>query len=230
MSGLDGNFVELRMWRVAKVGPALLRMASGRFGLRATPGLRFAKLLGTGSGRTFTPRDADLHHWALLSVWDGDESADEFGGGRLVRSWEAASEEHLRVRMTPLSARGQWAGAQPFQASDQVGHCGPVAAITRARLRPARALSFWRAVPPVVTALSTAPGLRLAVGIGEAPVGLQGTFSLWESGQHLIDFAYRDAAHRAAVQQTEPARWYAEELFARFAVHEVEGTYRGRMP
>ena len=43
--------------------------------------------------------------------------------------------------------------------------------------------AFWRAVPPVSLDLAGRPGLRLAVGIGEAPVGLQGTFSLWETGR-----------------------------------------------
>ncbi|WBQ08322.1 hypothetical protein [Kribbella sp. CA-293567] len=230
MNSSDGSVVDLRVWRVPKVGPALLRMAGGRSRLRRTPGLRFATLLGTSSGRTFTPRDADLHHWALLTVWDEIEAADDFGRGPLVGSWEAAAQERLRVRMTPLSSRGRWSGSEPFRLADRPAQAGPVAAITRARLRPSRALSFWRAVPPVVSDLTEAPGLRLAIGIGEAPIGLQGTFSLWDSGKTLVDFAYRGEAHRAAVERTEPARWYAEELFARFAVREIEGTYRGRTP
>ncbi len=42
---------------------ALLRMGYERLSLRSVPGLRFAKLLGTGDGRTFTLRDADPRHW-----------------------------------------------------------------------------------------------------------------------------------------------------------------------
>jgi hypothetical protein len=64
-----------------------------------------------------------------------------------------------------------------------------VAAVTRARLRPSRARSFWRAVPAVSADLAAQPGLRLAVGIGEAPMGLQGTFSVWESAAALRRFA-----------------------------------------
>jgi hypothetical protein len=73
------------------------------------------------------------------------------------------------------------------------------------------------------------PGLRAAVGIGEAPVGLQGTFSLWDSSAALKDFARADA-HAAVVARTEPERWYAEELFARFAVTDARGTWGGRGP
>lgn len=226
------SVVDLRLWRVAHVAPALARMAAGRRHLHGRPGLRFAKLLGTGAGRTFTPRDTDPHHWALLTVWDDEAAADAGPDRRLVGPWDDACAERLTVRMTPLTSRGRWSGVDPFGPVPAGGdrHDGPVAAITRARLRPTRAPSFWRSVPPVVDDLRRAPGSRLAIGFGEAPVLLQGTFSLWESDRDLVGFAYRTAAHREAVARTEPARWYAEELFARFAVRDVTGTYRGRQP
>jgi hypothetical protein len=40
----------------------------------------------------------------------------------------------------------------------------------------------------------------------------------------------RRTAHRLAIQRTEEEHWYAEELFARFEVLDVEGTYAGRTP
>ena len=82
----------------------------------------------------------------------------------------------------------------------------------------------------MTTDLLRSPGMRLAVGIGEAPVGLQGTFSLWESASALTDFAHRGPAHREAIRRTAEIGWYAEELFARFAVVSIEGTYDGRTP
>jgi hypothetical protein len=103
---------------------------------------------------------------------------------------------------------------------------GRIAALTRARLRAGAATSFWRAVPPVSADLSGRDGLLAAVGIGEAPVGLQGTFSLWEDGAAVNDFA-RSPAHAAVVARTEPERWYAEELFARFAVVGGRGRLQG---
>ena len=68
--------------------------------------------------------------------------------------------------------------------------------------------------------------MRLAVGVGEAPVGLQGTFSVWESAGALREFA-SGSAHAAVVARTEPERWYAEELFARFAVVGGRGALDG---
>jgi hypothetical protein len=85
-------------------------------------------------------------------------------------------------------------------------------------------------VPAVSQDLHTVPGLRLAVGIGEAPVGLQGTFSLWESSAPLVEFAHRRAAHADVVARTPREGWYTEELFARFEVLELSGTFEGRSP
>lgn len=220
----------LHVWGTRSVPSALWRMGRDRIGLRSTPGLRFAKLLGTGSGETFTVRDADPHHWATLTVWDDQGSADSFDSGRLVTAWDALAHERLRVVMSPLSSRGTWSGSEPFAAEPADRHDGQVVAITRARLRVRRAATFWRAVPAVSSDLHGSPGLRMSLGIGEAPIGLQGTFSLWESSDALVDFAYRRAPHLEVVRRTASVGWYAEELFARLAVREVEGTYRGVAP
>ena len=100
-------------------------------------------------------------------------------------------------------------------------------ALTRARLRPAKALTFWRAVPPVAAELHRAPGLLARFGVGEAPLGWQGTVSVWRGATDLTRFAYRQPEHRAVVARTPADRWYAENLFARFAVrgNSVENQY-----
>jgi hypothetical protein len=129
-----------------------------------------------------------------------------------------------------VSSRGLWSGREPFGHPDPRRTDGPVAAITRARLSWRRQSRFWAAVPPVAAALHDAPGLALAIGIGEAPVGLQGTFSLWHRHRDLAAFAYRGAAHRAVAERTPQAGWYVEDLFARFAVLSSEGTVNGLDP
>ncbi|KAF0968161.1 MULTISPECIES: monooxygenase [Gordonia] len=230
--------VELRIWGVDRVMPALGRMASGRRALRATPGLRFAKLLGTGTARTFTMESADLRHWAALTVWNDDDAARASSNSRVLRRWQDSSTEELRITMRPLRSKGRWSRVDPFGHRSHDGQpatgvrprdwAGPVAALTRARLRPTTMASFWRAVPPVASELAGAQGNRLALGVGELPIGVQGTFSLWDSAHDLTDFAYRSPAHKSAISRTKPARWYAEELFARFAVLDVTGTYQGR--
>jgi hypothetical protein len=235
MTAPAGPTVELRVWGVDRVLPALGRMSSGRRSLRRTPGLRFAKLLGTGTARTFTMESADLKHWAALTVWHDDESASAARDSVVFRRWQDSSTEELRVTMRPIRSKGRWSRVDPFgtvkpaeQRGSDTAWAGPVAALTRARLRPTTMASFWRAVPPVATELAGALGNRLALGVGELPIGVQGTFSIWDSAQHLTDFAYRSPAHLSAVRRTAPSRWYAEELFARLAVTDVVGTYEGR--
>jgi|1185.fasta_scaffold175185_2 hypothetical protein len=224
--------VTLTLWGVGPgaVVPATLRMARDRRHLRRTPGLRFAKLLGTGDGRTFTVRDADPLHWGLLAVWDEPGAARAFEAGPTQRGWGRIARERLDIALRPVASRGRWSGREPFGDPRPARIEGTVAALTRARIRARSTRAFWGAVPPVSRDLQGVPGLRLAVGVGEAPVGLQGTFSLWDSTEALVDFAHRRAAHARVVARTAAEGWYAEELFARFEVLSVIGTFRGRSP
>jgi hypothetical protein len=253
--------VTLHLWRVPwwRVPAAVGRIVLDRHPVRNAPGVRFAKLLGTGRGETFTLADAEPRRWGLLASWADPGAAASFEQSATVRRWRRLAEETWRAELRPLSARGRWSGRRPFGPAAAVtgrgaaaagglgpGSAGPaaagagrgpgaagggaVAAVTRARLAPMRSRVFWRAVPPVSADLRGRPGLRLAVGIGEAPVGLQGTFSVWESGRALRSFAYAGAAHADAIRRTPVEGWYAEELFARFAVLSAAGTVDGRDP
>ena len=219
----------VHLWGVATraVPSAFVAMGRDRRPLRRIDGLQFAKLLGTGSGQTFTPGDADPRHWGVLATWDSLAAASAFEQSDVVRRWDARSQERVRVTMRPLTSRGQWAGRAPFGDPTPTKHDGPVAALTRARIKPRLWRTFWASVPPVSAALNASPGLLLKVGIGEAPVGLQGTFSLWESAAALRDFAHRQVEHQAVIQKTHALGWYSEELFARFALVSAEGTYAG---
>ena len=249
------TLVTFDLWRVPRrrVTGAAARMLLDRPALRRVPGLTFAKLLGTGAGRTFTPRDADPTRWALLAVWDDPSAAAGFERSRTIRAWERLADERWHVDMRPLRSRGRWSGRNPFGrgpaepdggvpdgavpdggvpggSAPDGGGAGPVAAITRARLVPRRAAAFWRAVPPVAADLRACEGLLFAVGIGEAPVGLQGTFSVWSDEAALRAFAYQRPEHMAAVRRTAEVGWYAEELFARFTVLGSRGTVAGSDP
>ncbi|MGH3664943.1 MAG: monooxygenase [Egibacteraceae bacterium] len=230
----DRPLASLHVFTVARSGVpvALARMAHDRQPLRRTGGLRFAKLLGTGSGLTFTVRDADPRHWGLFAVWDSDAALAAFeAGSEIMRAWTRLAVERWRVDLAPLRSRGRWAGRDPFAGTlrEDDGD-GLVAALTRARIRWPLARTFWRAVPPVSAELHRQPGLRFALGVGEAPLGLQGTFSVWDSAAALTAFAYGGEIHREAIHRTHDLGWYAEDLFARFAVLSSVGTVDGRDP
>jgi len=217
--------VTLDVWRVPPraVPGALWRVARLPRALRRAGDVGFVKLLGTGRG--FGVAAADPCRWAALTVWTASP--------RPLDAFDRIATGRCRLTLRPITARGRWAGHEPFAPTtppaDSGPHAaepaepGPVLVLTRARLRPARAATFWRAIGPVAARLRDADGLLAAFGIGEAPIGFQGTVSVWADGAAVNAFAYRTAEHAAVVRAAPVRRWYAEELFARLAVLDITG-------
>jgi len=209
------------------LGP-MARLGTDRVHLRSVPGLRFWRLLGTGAGSDTGP-GADLHRTALFAVWDEPSSLDAFEESMASR-WSAA-EESWHVRLRGRGGHGTWRGFDVLGAIEPASSPdGPVAMITRADVK----LSSWRpfraAGRPVSIELQSADGLLDVVGIGEAPVGRLGTFSLWRDLDAMRAYAYRLPEHQAVVQRTRAEGWYGEELFARFEPYGSRGTWDGRDP
>ena len=203
---------------------AFWSMAVDRTRSRKFTGISFSKLLGTGTGATFTPSDADLMQWGMVVVIDKTQ-LHEFDQSSIVKAWRKRSTSEFRAVMSPISSQGQWSKREPFSPTNAaVNPDSQIAAITRARIKWSHNVRFWKAVPPVVSDLHSAPGLIAAIGIGEAPIGLQGTFSIWESSKAIRDFAYKGQAHQQAIRQTTEIGWYSEELFARFEILETRGS------
>ena len=202
---------------------AILHMGLDRLALARRSDVKFWKLLGAGKGETFTPRDADILRWGLLVVVDKDS---EIANSKIIKRWNKKSQSQFSAQLSPISVNGAWSKKSPF---DQIPKAssdwnGKVVAITRARIKWCKNFIFWNSVPPVTTSLHSSPGLISAIGIGEAPIGLQGTFSIWESGEAVKNFAYSGAAHKEAIKATHRHAWYAEEMFARFALIESRGS------
>lgn len=195
-------------------------MGFDRFRLMLDKNVSFHKSLGTGKGETFTPSDANALQWGLIASVEDIEKIDN---SFVIKRWRRISVSEYRAVLEPISSHGQWAGKEPFVATAKDWD-GAVAAVTRARIKWSQNFRFWRSVPPVTVSLKSAPGLIAAIGIGEAPIGLQGTFSLWESAAAIREFAYKGAAHQKAIADTTTYKWYSEELFARFAVLDQRGS------
>jgi hypothetical protein len=202
---------------------AFFSMAIDRMRSRKFTGVSFSKLLGTGTGETFTPSDADLTRWGMVVVIE-KKRIDAFDSSSIVKNWRKRSTSEFRAILSPLSSHGLWAKENPFDFTSPLRNPdAQIAAITRARIKWNKNFIFWKSVPPVVMDLHSNPGLVAAIGIGEAPIGLQGTFSFWQSASALRDFAYKGKAHQVAIEQTKSIGWYSEELFARFEVLELRG-------
>ncbi len=211
----------------------MARLGSDRVRLRAVPGLRFWRLLGTGAGSRTGP-GADPHRTALFAIWDDDGALDAFER-RMAARW-ASSEEVWHVRLRGLGGHGRWHGVDVLGEIDAApaeppgAAPAPVAIITRAHVRRRAWRRFREAGDPVSEELQGAPGLLDVVGIGEAPVGRLGTFSLWRDLAAARAYATGMPRHRDVVRRTRAEAWYGEELFARFAPYASRGSWDGRDP
>src|SRR5215470_10579013 len=109
--------VTLHAWRVPRTAlPRVLwRMAADRRRLRGTPGVSFAKLLGTGRDLTFGPTAADPTRWAAVIAWDDPAAADRFDDSPVGRAWATVANARCRLALRPVSSRGRWAGHEPFE-------------------------------------------------------------------------------------------------------------------
>ena len=222
-------FVRLDITRVSSrnIPLAISLMARQRISMRKLPGLTFCKLMGTGSGKTFTVRDADLHHWCVLSVWETPEESLAYLSSKPAKQWQKIAASQANLELEPLSAKGTWAKKTPFGNPIPQKWDGLTAALTRASIKPRWWREFWRSVPPVSQDLNASAGLIASLGIGEAPIGLQGTFSIWESNESITAFSSKQKPHAAVIARTHETGWYSEELFARFKVTKVSGSFAG---
>ena len=202
-----------------------------RFALAKAPGMRFFKMLGSGYEGGFGLKPSASRQ-AMFCVFDSAAEADTFvASHRVVAAYRERAAEFFSVRLSVLSSRGSWSGRQPLAvgvgtaASPAVA--GPVAALTRASIRPLAAVAFWRHAPAAERALGQAPGCLLAVGLGEAPWLRQATFSIWESAAAMDAYARR-GAHGQAIQAAAGGRYFSESMFTRFTPSAAEGNWCGR--
>ncbi len=208
------------------------QMAVARGALRRDPRLRFFKLCGSGTGEGFTPRP-NRQVWAIFAVWASDRAAREATADSPVWGrWRARATEAWTVFLDPISARGSWSGVSPILPDPvrTAPAAGPVAALTRATLRPGRALRFWRRVPDISAAIGANEDVLFKIGIGEMPLLHQVTFSIWPDSASMAAFARANGPHAEAIRAVREGNWFAEELYARFGILGTEGHWGGVDP
>jgi len=204
-----------RLWAFAMMGLA-------RRGLAATPGIGFWKLCGSGTGEGFTPRP-NTAVYAILATWDRRDTAKiQTRYSPAFSRYHARAKESWTLFLRPVSARGTWSGSAPFIAEADPG-TGPLAALTRATVRPRAALSFWNRVPNISAMIGDDPNVAFKIGIGEVPLLHQVTFSIWPDAASMAQFARADGPHASAIRAVRTGDWFSEELYARFRVTGTDG-------
>ncbi len=220
-----------RVWVLGQMGAA-------RIGLARTPDLGFWKLCGSGTGEGFTPRP-NTAVWAILAAWPDEGTArDRVARTPVFARWADRADESWTVFMDPLAARGEWGGAAPFGTAtttgcpwSQIGEgTGPIAALTRATLRPRALLRFWDRVPAISAVIGADANVAFKIGIGEMPFVHQVTFSIWPDTASMANFARADGPHARAIRAVRREGWFREELYARFRLLGNSGTWGGVNP
>ena len=185
-------------------------------------GLSFFKPVGTGSGNGFSI-NPDFSTFGCVAVFDSEELAKEFLNSQVVKEYTQTSISFSHVLMHTIKSHGEWSKQNPFEASVEFDKSKPLVVITRATIKPKLAYKFWRNVPSVSKSMNDYDELIFSKGIGEFPLLMQATFSLWGNAEAMMQYAYQNPKHAEMVKKTRDLGWYSEELFARFQPFYQEG-------
>lgn len=207
---------------------ALMMMGAARGPLAKTPDIGFWKLCGSGTGEGFT--------WtlfpsviAILATWpDGETARTRIADAPIFQKYRERATETWTVFLSPETARGNWAGENPFETNGARPD-GPLAALTRATVSPRIATRFWSKVPRISDIIGKDQNVIFKIGIGEVPLLQQVTFSIWPSEKAMANFA-RTGAHAEAISAVRTEGWFREELYARFTIQSDSGTWGGVSP
>jgi heme-degrading monooxygenase HmoA len=192
--------------------------------LEEVPGLEFSKLLGSGGKNGFS-KMLNVNVYALHCVWESESAAANFfDRSDTFSEFDDRATEVYTIYMKASKAHGLWDGSNPYQ-TQQITPNGPIAVITRARIKAKFLLRFWRYVPSLGKKVDQAAGSIFSIGIGEYPWFMQATFSIWESMEAMRAYAYGSPHHMEVVKKTRELGWYSEELFANFIPYKTVGSW-----
>ena len=193
------------------------------------PDIGFWKLFGSGTGEGFTPIP-NTAVYAILATWPNESIArNRLEQTRIFRRYASRASETWHLFLAATSVRGVWSGVQPFAVS-ATPQAGPLAAMTRATIKPRILPKFWGRVPAISDVIGTDPNVAFKIGIGEVPWLHQVTFSIWPNTEAMAAFARADGPHARAIQAVRDGAWFHEELYARFQILGEAGTWEGQSP
>ena len=214
-----------------------LRLVAGANPYKEVPGLTMVKVMGSGHAGGFSLRPSATHQ-GLVCTFSHLDLALQFLDSPTVQAYRSRARECWTGVMAVQSARGYW-DKQAWQTttSEALGEQGgatspakipgPFAVLTRASIVPTKAMAFWRYAPAAQADLDKSPGCLLAMGLGEAPLVRQCTFSLWQDTASMLNYA-QQGAHQVASAAAYKHEFFSESLFVRMQVLQMAGDWKGQ--
>jgi hypothetical protein len=213
-----------------------LRIIQGTSALQGVKGLLFSKVMGSGHEGGFVLRPSPSHQ-GLICIFDRVSSANLFLQSELIAAYRSNAREFVWGLYSITSAKGLWDGVAwgvteagaldgVYLAAEDI-ESTTIAVLTRASIKPAHAVAFWRFAPATQKDLPAAKGCMLAMGMGEAPLLRQCTFSVWCSLDDVDSYA-RHGAHQKAIETSYRRDFFSESMFVRMRPLEIHGCWKER--
>ena len=177
-------------------------------------GLKFIKLLGTGSkdGFNIIP---DLTSYVMISAWENDALRKNFTNkNKSFKEIIKKTSKRVEIKIDPYNYVGSWNGINPFINKSSYKE-GKIIVLTRARVRLNKLINFFISTSSAAKSINSKKGAEYYKGVGELPIIEQATISRWESEQSMRDYAYSDKSHLKIIHKARKNNWYSEELFVR---------------
>ncbi len=220
---------------------AICAMALFRLPLKRNKNILFHKLMGCGKNGSFDIHP-DWNQWAILVFLNElpdlqrikekpEEILISLYGSFISRWLKRFHCETWTIMLQLIDGHGKWDG-EIFLANnvENIPTSAPIAVLTRATIKLTKLRDFWKNVALVSSQMKSASGLITSIGIGEMPLVRQATFSIWESMEHMKDFAYSVQEHREVIKKTRKEKWYSEDMFLRFRPIISVGSIKGINP
>ena len=177
-------------------------------------GLKFIKLLGTGSKDGFSVIP-DFSSYVMITSWEDDDFRKKFiDENKLFQEIKNKSSRRIEIKIDPYNYIGSWNGINPFKNKSSYKE-GKIIVLTRARVKLNKLINFFVSTSSAAKSINSKKGAEYYKGVGELPIIEQATISIWESEQSMKDYAYSDKNHLKIINKARKNKWYSEELFVR---------------
>ena len=177
-------------------------------------GLKFVKLLGTGSKDGFSVIP-DFSSYIMITSWENDDFRKKFiDENKLFQEISDKSSKRIEIKIDPYNYIGSWNGINPFKNKSSYKE-GKIIVLTRARVRLNKLINFFISTSSAAKSINSRKGAEYYKGVGELPIIEQATISIWKSEQSMKDYAYLDKNHLKIIHKARKNNWYSEELFVR---------------